>query len=134
MSDLKGIRVAILATDGVEQAELIEPRNFLGQLGAKTTLLSPKADQIQAMQHHDKADKIPADGPIEAADSQDYDAVLLRGGALNADALRMNEEARRFVREMDGAKKPVAVICHGLWLLISAGLAKGRQMTSHYTI
>ena len=134
MSDLKGIRVAILATDGVEQAELIEPRKFMEQLGAKTTLLSPKAAPIQAMQHDEKGETIPADGPVEAANAQDYDAVLLPGGALNADKLRMNEEARRFVREMDRAQKPVAVICHGPWLLVSAGLAKGRRMTSYYTI
>jgi protease I len=134
VSDLKGTRVAILATDGVEQAELTEPRKFLEQLGAQTTLLSPKAGQIQAMQHSEKGDMLPADAPIEAADSKDYDAVLLPGGALNADALRMNEEARRLVREMDRAKKPIAVICHGPWLLISAGLVKGRRMTSYYTV
>lgn len=134
VSDLKGIRVAILATDGVEQAELIEPRKFLEQLGVQTTLLSPNAGQIQAMQHANKADKIPAEGAVEGAHAQDYDAVLLPGGALNADHLRMNEEARRFVREMDRAKKPIAVICHGPWLLISAGLVRGRRMTSYYTI
>jgi protease I len=134
VSDLKGIRVAILATDGVEQAELTEPRKFMEQLGAKTTLLSPKAAPIQSMQHDQKAEMIPADAPIEAANAQDYDAVLLPGGALNADKLRMNEEARRFVRELDRAKKPLAVICHGPWLLISAGLVKGRRMTSYYTI
>ena len=134
MADLKGIRLAILAMDGVEQAELTEPRKFLEQLGVQTTLLSPKAAPVQAMQHAEKADKIPANGPIESARSQDYDAVLLPGGALNADKLRMNEEARRFVREMDRAKKPFAVICHAPWLLISAGLVKGRTMTSYYTI
>lgn len=134
MADLNGIRVAILATDGVEQSELIEPRKFLDQLGAKTTLLTPKAEKIQAVQHMEKADKIAGDAPIEAADSGDYDAVLLPGGALNADKLRMNEEARRFVREIDRAYKPVAVICHGPWLLVSAGLVKSRRMTSYYTI
>ena len=134
MSDLKGIRVAILATDGVEQAELIEPRKFLEQLGVQTTLLSPKGEQIQAMEHAEKADKIQAQGPLEGANPQDYDAVLLPGGALNADKLRMNEDARLFVREMDRAKKPVAVICHAPWLLISAGLVKGRHLTSYYTI
>jgi protease I len=134
VSDLKGIRVAILAMDGVEQAELLEPRKFLEQLGAQVTLLSPKAGQIQAMEHDQLADKIPAEGAIEAANANDYDAVLLPGGALNADKLRMNEEARHFVREMDRSRKPLAVICHGPWLLISAGLTKGRKMTSYYTI
>ena len=134
MSDLKGIRVAILATNGVEQAELKEPRKFLEQLGARVTLLTPKSEQIQAMEHDQKADQIRADAPIEAASSQEYDAVLLPGGALNADKLRMSEEARRFVREIDRANKPIAVICHGPWLLVSAGLVKGRKITSYYTI
>ena len=133
MSDLNGIRVAILAMDGVEQSELLEPRKFLDQLGAKTTLLTPKSAMIRAMQHDEKGATVSADGPIEAANSQDYDAVVLPGGALNADKLRMNEEARRFVREMDRAKKPVAAICHAPWLLISAGLVKGRRMTSYFT-
>ena len=134
MADLKGIRLAILAMDGVEQAELTEPRKFLEQQGVTTTLLTPKSAQIQAFQHMDKGEKISADGPIEGARSEDYDAVLLPGGALNADKLRMNEEARRFVREMDRAKKPMAIICHAPWILVSAGLVKGRRMTSYYTI
>jgi len=134
VADLKGIRLAILASDGVEQSELTEPRKFLQQLGVQTTLLTPKGAEIQAMQHDEKGEKIPADGTVEGANTQDYDAVLLPGGALNADKLRMNEEARRFVREMERAKKPFAVICHAPWLLISAGLAKSRRMTSYYTI
>jgi deglycase len=134
VSDLNGIRVAILAMDGVEQSELLEPRKFMDQLGAKTTLLTPKSAMIRAMQHDEKGATVSADGPIEAANAQDYDAVVLPGGALNADKLRMNEEARRFVREMDRAKKPVAAICHAPWLLISAGLVKGRRMTSYFTI
>src|SRR5207302_7873843 len=100
VADLKGIRLAILASDGVEQSELTEPRKFLQQLGVQTTLLTPKGAEIQAMQHDEKGEKIPADGTVEGANTQDYDAVLLPGGALNADKLRMNEEASRFVREM----------------------------------
>jgi protease I len=134
MADLKGIRVAILATDGVEQAELVEPRKFLDQLGARTSVLSPQGEQIQAMQHDEKADKIPSNGPIEGARASDYDAVLLPGGALNADALRMNQDARRLVREFNRTGKPIAFICHAPWLLVSAGLVKGRHMTSYHTI
>jgi deglycase len=134
VADLKGIRVAILATDGVEQAELMEPRKFLDQLGARTTVLSPQGEPIQAMQHDEKTDKIPSNGPIEGAKTSDYDAVLLPGGALNADALRMSQDARRFVQEFDRAGKPIAVICHAPWLLVSAGLVKGRHMTSYHTI
>jgi protease I len=134
MSDLKGIRVAILATHGVEQAELTEPRKFLDQLGAETTLLSPKDGQIQAMQHDEKSQKLKVDRVLEGANPADYDAVLLPGGALNADALRVNKDAQRFVKEMDRAQKPVAFICHAPWLLISAGLTKGRKMTGYHTI
>ena len=134
MSDLKGMRVAILATDGVEQSELTEPRKFVEQLGAQTTLLSRKAGQIQAMQHDEKADKLRVDRILEGANPGEYDAVLLPGGALNADNLRVNSDARRFVQAMDQAKKPVAAICHAPWLLISAGLTKGRKMTSYHTI
>ena len=134
MADLKGIRVAILASDGVEQSELTEPQKFLQQLGAEVQVLSPDGEAIQAMQHDEKTGKIPAQGSIEQARSREYDAVLLPGGALNSDKLRMNQGARRFVKEMDGAQKPVAAICHAPWLLISAGLVKGRSMTSYSTI
>ena len=134
MSDLKGIRVAILATDGVEQTELTEPRKFIDQLGAETTLLSPKAGQIQAMQHDEKGEKIKVDRVLEGADPNEFDAVLLPGGALNADQLRVNKDAQRFVQEIDRAQKPIAVICHAPWLLVSAGLTKGRKMTSYPTM
>lgn len=134
MSDLKGIRVAILAADGVEESELTEPRKFLDQLGAVTTLISLKSGEIQAMQHHEKGEMIRVDRPLGGTNADDYDAVLLPGGAMNADTLRMSEEARRFVREADRAEKPIAVICHAPWLLASAGLVKGRTMTSYRTI
>ena len=134
MSDLKGIRVAILATDGVEQTELTEPRKFIDQLGAETTLLSPKAGQIQAMQHDEKGEKIKVDRVLEGADPNEFDAVLLPGGALNADQLRVNKDAQRFVQEIDRAQKPIAVICHAPWLLVSAGLTQGRKMTSYHTM
>lgn len=134
MPDLKGLRVAILATDGVEQAELTEPRKFLDNAGAKTTLFALKSGQIQAMQHSEKGDKLKVDQEISQADPASFDAVLLPGGALNADHLRMDENARRFVREMQKAAKPIAAICHAPWLLISAGLVKGRKMTSYYTV
>jgi len=134
VADLKGLRVAILASDGVEQAELTEPQKFLQQLGADVRVLSPDGEAIQAMQHDEKTDKIPAQGSIKQASAREYDAVLLPGGALNSDKLRMNNEARRFVKEIDRAKKPVAAICHAPWLLISAGLVKGRSVTSYYTI
>jgi len=132
--ELKGLRVAILATDGVEQAELTEPRKFLENAGAKTTLFAPRPGQIQAMRHMDKGEKLKVDEEVSRANPEEFDAVLLPGGALNADHLRMNEDARRFVARMDRAHKPVAAICHAPWLLISAGVAKGRHLTSYHTI
>jgi protease I len=134
MPELNGIRVAILATDGVEQAELAEPRKFLEENGAQTTLISPKAGQIQAMKHDEKGETFKVDMPITQADPEDFDAVLLPGGALNADFLRMDDDARAFVQEMDEDDKPLGVICHGSWLLISADLVEGRHLTSYYTI
>jgi protease I len=130
---LSGLRVAILATDGVEESELIQPRQALDDAGAKTTLIAPK-EEIQAFKHQDKADKVRTDSLLEKANPNDFDAVLLPGGALNADALRVEEAAQKFVRAMDEAKKPIAVICHAPWLLISTQLTEGRKMTSYHTI
>ncbi len=131
---LTGLRVAILATDDFEQAELIEPRRALDEAGAKTVVISPKQGEIQGFKHDQKADKVKVDLLLKDADPDDFDAVLLPGGALNADALRVVTEAQQFVRKIDRAGKPIAVICHGPWLLISAGLVKGRKMTSYHTI
>jgi protease I len=131
---LNGLKVAILATDGVEQAELTEPRKALEQAGAKTTLLAPKSGKIQAMKHDDKSEQFTVDAVLDWAKPDDFDAVLLPGGALNADSLRMEDAARQFVTKIDAAGKPIAVICHAPWLLISAGLVNGRKMTSYRTI
>jgi protease I len=128
------LRVAILATDGVEDSELREPRAALDRAGAKTTLFAPKAGKIQSMKHHDKADEFAVDMTLEDADPAQFDAVLLPGGALNADTLRIHPRAQQFVREMDRAGKPIAVICHAPWLLVSAGLVRGRTITSYHTI
>jgi protease I len=130
---LSGLRVAILATDGVEESELVQPRQALDDVGAKTTLISPK-EEIQAFKHHDKSDSLKADLTLEQANPDDFDAVLLPGGALNADALRVEESAQKFVRAIDEADKPIAVICHAPWLLISSQLTDGRKMTSYHTI
>jgi protease I len=130
---LGGLRVAILATDGIEQSELSQPREALDNVGAMTTLIGPK-DEIQAFKHHDKADTFKVDVLLDQASPDDFDAVLLPGGALNADALRVEEAAQKFVRAIDESDKPIAVICHGPWLLISAELADGRRLTSYHTI
>jgi protease I len=132
--DLKGTRVAVLATDGVEEAELTKPKQALEEAGAQVTVFSPKGADIQAFQHHDKSKKIKADSSLESARPDDFDALLLPGGALNADALRAEKKAQEFARAIDQAGKPIAVICHGPWLLASAGLTRGRKMTSYHTI
>jgi protease I len=131
---LEGFRVAILATDGVEDAELREPKQALEQAGAKTTLISVKEGQIQSFKHHDKADNFKVDSALANAKPEQFDAVLLPGGALNADTLRVHPQAQEFVREIDRQGKPVAFICHAPWLLVSAGIVKGRTLTAYHTI
>ena len=131
---LQGMRVAILATDGVEDAELKDPRKALDEAGAKTMLIAPKAGKIQSLNHSDKASYYSVDETLDQVRSEQFDAVLLPGGALNADTLRVHPRAQEFVREMNQAGKPIAFICHAPWLLVSAGLAKGRSMTSYHTI
>jgi protease I len=135
MSDrLTGFRVAILATDLFEESELIEPRKALDDAGATTVVVAPHAGEIQAVQHDKKTRKVKVDQTLAEADPEQFEAVLLPGGAMNADALRNNPLAREFVRHIDQTRRPVAVICHGGWLLISARLVRGRHMTSYKTI
>jgi protease I len=131
---LQGLRVAIIATDLFEEAELIEPRKALQEAGAQVVVIAPKAGEIQAVQHDKKTQKVKVDMTLDEARPNDFDAVLLPGGAMNADALRMERKAQEFVRNIDEAGKPIAVICHAPWLLVSAGLVGGRQMTSYFTI
>lgn len=133
-NNIQGMRVAILASDGVEDAELREPRKALEAAGARTTLFAPKAGSIQSFNHHDQADQFKVDAPLSEADPAKFDAVLLPGGALNADTLRVQPRAQEFVREMDRQGKPIAVICHAPWLLVSAACVRGRTMTSYHTI
>ena len=131
---LSGMRVAILVTDDFEQAELAEPKKALEQAGATTKIISPKSGQVQGMNHDVKADTFPVDMTLDQANPGDFDAILLPGGAVNADALRMEPKAQAFVRQIESSKKPIAVICHAPWLLVSSGLVKGKNMTSYYTI
>jgi protease I len=127
---LSGLKVAALAVDGVEQVELLEPKKALEEAGAQVLVISEKSGSIQGFKHHDKADKIPVDLTFERANPAEFDAVLLPGGALNADALRIVPKAQEFVRNTNQQGKPLAVICHGPWLLVSAGLTDGRTLTS----
>jgi protease I len=130
---LKGVRVAILATDGVEKVELTLPRLALEEAGADTVLVAPKPE-IQSMRHDDKDERFRADMALNDANPEDFDAVMLPGGALNADKLRMETAARDIVQQIDAAGKPIAAICHAPWLLVSAKLLKGRHLTSYYTL
>ncbi len=132
--NLQGLRIAILVTDGFEQVELEKPRAALDDAGADTVVVSPKDKTVLGMNHIDQGDEFIVDQQMEHAEPDDFDAVLLPGGVVNADTLRMNEDARRFVQACDANGKPIAVICHGPWLLVSAGLVKGRRLTSYYTV
>jgi protease I len=127
---LNGKRVAILATDGVEQVELTEPREALDAAGAKTQVVSPKKDRIKGWQHDHWGDEIDVDLPLDQANASDFDALVLPGGVMNPDHLRQNPRAVQFVRDFFDAGKPVAAICHGPWMLVEAGVAKGRTITS----
>jgi len=131
---LNGMRVAILVTNDFEQAELAEPKKALEQAGANVKIVAPKPGTVQGMNHDVKADTFKVDMTLDQANPNDFDAVLLPGGALNADSLRMEQKARDFVKSMDSSGKPMAIICHAPWLLVSAGLVKGRKLTSYYTI
>ncbi|GAB4379895.1 MAG: type 1 glutamine amidotransferase domain-containing protein [Elainellaceae cyanobacterium] len=128
--ELNGKKVAILVTDGFEQAEMTEPRQALDKAGAQTHLISPKSDRVQGWNHFDKADYFPVDVSLEQADASNYDALLLPGGVANPDQLRTNQKAVQFVKAFFNAKKPVAAICHGPWTLIEADAVRGRTVTS----
>jgi len=127
---LKGKTIAILVTDGFEQVELTGPRDALMEAGAKVKILSDSKDQVRGWNHDQPADSFKVDGTFETARIEDYDAVLLPGGVINADQIRNLPRAQAIVRKAAEADKPIAVICHGAWLLVSAGLVKGRTMTS----
>jgi protease I len=122
--------IAILVDDLFEQPELAEPKKALEAAGATVHIVSPKGPQVTGMKHHDKGDRFDVDVPLDKARPEDYDGLVLPGGVVNADTLRTNEAAQAFARAFDAASKPIAVVCHGPWLLISAGLAAGRTLTS----
>jgi protease I len=127
---LNGKRVAILATDGVEQVELTEPRKALDEAGAKTTLVSPKNGKIKGWQHDHWGDQLDVDLELGSANAADFDALLLPGGVMNPDHLRQDKRAVDFVRQMFQAGKPIAAICHGPWLLVEADVVRDRTVTS----
>jgi deglycase len=129
-SNLSGKKIAILATDGVEQVELTEPRKALDESGAKTELISPKTGEIKGWKFTQWGDNLKVDKTIDEARPQDYDALVLPGGVMNPDHLRMDASIVDFVQRFVGTGKTVAAICHGPWTLIEAGAVAGKTITS----
>jgi protease I len=134
MPDLSGKKIAILATDMVEQVELVEPREALEQAGAEIELLSLEEGEIQGFNHYDKADTFPVDKAVEDAGVHDYDGLLIPGGVGNPDTLRADDAAVEFVRSFVESEKPVAAICHAPWTLVEADVVRGRTLTSYHSI
>jgi protease I len=134
MADLKGKRVAFLATDMVEQVELTEPWKAVEEAGADVDLVSLEDGEVQGFDHYDKADTFQVDGTVEEARADDYDALVLPGGVGNPDTLRSDENAVDFVRAFFEVGKPVAAICHAAWMLVEADVVRGRRLTSYWSI
>jgi protease I len=127
---LHGKRVAILVADGFEQVELTEPKQALEEAGATTQIVSPAGNEVKGWKHVEWGDKFPVDVALDDADNKDYDALLLPGGVINPDKLRLEPKAIEFIKSFFEAQKPVAAICHGPWTIIDAGAARGRKVTS----
>jgi len=127
---LKGRRVAVLATDGVEQVELVQPMEALKAAGAEVHLISLECEPIQGMNHDDKADTFPVDRSVEEVKVADYQGLVIPGGVANPDRLRVDEAAVKLVRDFVEHDKPVAAICHGPWVLVEADVVRGRTLTS----
>jgi protease I len=130
MAELQGIRVAILVENGFEQVELAEPRKALDKAGAKTSIVSPQEKNVRGWQLKEWGDTFPVDVSLDKARPDDFDALLLPGGVINPDKLRMDPRAVAFVQAFFDAGKPVAAICHGPWSVIEAGAARGRRIAS----
>jgi protease I len=127
---LDGKKVAILVADGFEQVEMTKPREALAHAGAETKIVSPKSGQIQGMHHADKGEMFDVDLSLQDARPEEFDALMIPGGLMNPDQLRSTTEALDFVRHFFREGKPVAAICHGPWVLIDAGVVRGRTLTS----
>jgi len=130
MTSIKGVKIAILATDGVEQVELTEPQKALRDAGATVTVVSPKSGTIQGMNHAEKGDMLPVDAELSSVRPEQFDALVLPGGVANPDYLRVNPKAVAFVKHFATAGKPIGAICHGPWSLIEADAVRGRRLTS----
>jgi protease I len=133
-NSLNGKRVAILVTNGFEQVELTGPKEALEQAGARVDILSAKEGQVTGWNHDKPADDFKVDRTFRSASIEEYDAVVLPGGVQNSDTIRLDQDAQHLVKMGTSAGKPIAVICHGGWLLVSAGLVNGKTMTSYKTL
>jgi protease I len=129
-SELRGKRIAALVENGFEQAELLEPRKALQDAGATVDVVSPQPAKVKGWNHTDWGDTVKVDRTLDSVLDDDYDALLLPGGVMNPDTLRMNAKAVQFVKAFVDSGRPIASICHGPWTLIEAGAVKGRKMTS----
>jgi protease I len=129
-NELRNKRVAVLVDHGFEQSELTEPKKALEAAGAKADIISPQAGKVKGWQHTNWGDELPVDRTLDEARPGDYDALLLPGGVMNPDKLRMNPKAVAFVQAFVDTHKPIAAICHGPWPLIETGIVRGRKMTS----
>jgi protease I len=127
---LKGLRVAVLVANGFEQVEMTAPRTALDDAGAHTSLVSPEQQRVRGWNHTEWGDEFAVDVPLDAARPDQFDALLLPGGVMNPDTLRMNPRAVALVKSFFDEHKPVAVICHGPWTIIEAGAANGRRIAS----
>jgi protease I len=130
MANVQGLKVAILIENGFEQVEMTEPRKALDQAGAFTAVVSPRSQRVRGWNFSDWGEEFAVDVPLDQADPQEFDALLLPGGVMNPDTLRMQPPAVDFVKAFFQANKPVAVICHGPWTIIEAGAARGRRTAS----
>jgi protease I len=129
-NELNGLKVAILVEDGFEQVELVEPRRALDEAGARTQIISPRDEWVHAWKLTEWGDRFAVDVPLDQANPEDFDALLLPGGVMNPDSLRMQPKAVAFAKGFFDADKPVAVICHGPWTVIETGAARGRRIAS----
>ncbi|MEZ5844149.1 MAG: type 1 glutamine amidotransferase domain-containing protein [Hyphomicrobiaceae bacterium] len=134
MQRIDGKRIAILATHGFEQSELMEPKRKLEEAGAEVSVVSPETGRIRGWQQHDWGESVDVDRQLSSVSVDDFDALVLPGGQINPDLLRVNDSAVEFVREFYDSGKPLAAICHAPWLLVEAGVADGRRMTSYASI
>jgi protease I len=130
MNELKGVKVAILITDGFEQVEMVQPREALDKAGANTSIVSPSSQTVRGWNFKDWGEEFQVDVPLDQAKELDFDALLLPGGVINPDTLRIQPAAVAFVKDFFAADKPVAAICHGPWMVIEAEAARGRRIAS----